>query len=257
MSALIHKTATIEADAQIDDTVCIGAYTVIGPNVSIGAHSKIGSHVVIKGDTTIGSNNQIFQFSSIGDIPQDKKYHGEKAVLVIGNNNVIREYCSINTGADKTIIGNNNCFMMNTHIAHDCRIGNDIVFVNGAMLAGHVEVRDYAIISASTKIHQFCRIGEYSFCRDASISQDVTPYVIAIGSPSPKTYGLNKIGLQRHGFSKELIDVLHRCYRQLIRNVHNKNETMQQIDVNEYATVYPEVKNLIDFIKSSKRGIVR
>ena len=250
--AKIHKTAVIDKTAEIDDDVTIAAYSFIGPNVVIGAGTQVMPHVVIDEGTCMGQNNKLFQFSSVGAAPQDKEYEGQGAKLVIGDNNIIREYCTINAGADpQTTIGDDNWFMAYVHIAHDCNIGNHTVFVNSATLAGHVEVGDYANVGAFTKVHQFCRIGAHSFNREATITKDLMPYFLAVGNPV-KLYGINKVGLRRHGFDQDLIEKLNHCYKLMSRMSVNK-EYMPRLT--EYARQYPEINVLIEFIRLSERGL--
>ena len=203
---MIDPTAIIHPESDIAPDVDVGPYTVIGKNVSVDSGTSIGSHVVIKGPTKIGPNNKIYHFCSIGDDPQDKKYHGEgDSILEIGSGNTFREYVSINRGTGegggKTIIGNNNWIMAYVHIAHDCIIGSNTIFANNATLAGHVTIDDYVILGGFTGVHQFCRIGGYSFSAISSvIVKDVPPYVLVSGNTA-KPSGLNREGLKRHGFS--------------------------------------------------------
>ncbi len=255
----IHSTAIIDPNSKIDPDVSIGAYSIIGPDVVIGKNTWIGSHVVINGPTKIGSGNRIFQFSSIGEIPQDKKYNGEQSELIIGNDNTIREYVTINRGTaldqGYTQIGNRNWIMAYVHIAHDCTIENDTVFANGATLAGHVTVENFAILGGFTLVHQFCRIGAHSFCAmGTAINRDFPPYLMASGNYA-KTHGLNKEGLRRRGFTEDCIKTLHKSYMLLVRSKGSKNENIAEIDV--LANKHPEVRTFFDFITSSKRGIVQ
>ena len=255
----IHSTAIVDSSAQLDTTVTIGPYSIIGPNVNIGENTWIGPHVVINGPTTIGMGNRIFQFSSIGDIPQDKKYQGEQSELFIGDNNTIREYVTINRGTKQdqgyTKIGSRNWIMAYVHIAHDCNVADDAIFANGATLAGHVNVEEFAILGGFTLVHQFCRIGAHSFCAmGTALNKDLPPYVMASGNYAT-THGLNKEGLRRRGFSEECIQALHKTYKLLIRNKSAKEENVLQ--VKELAKKYSEVQNFIDFIESSERGVVQ
>ena len=255
----IHPTSVIDSSVTIGAGVSVGPYTVIGPNVEIGANTQIGPHVVIQGPTIIGEGNKIFQFSSIGEIPQDKKYGGEASKLVIGDNNTIREFCTINRGtvADRgeTTIGNNNWIMAYVHIAHDCIIGNDTIFSNGASIAGHVTVDDFAVLGGFTLVHQFCHIGAHSFCgMGSALNKDLPPYMIASGNLA-KAFGLNKEGLRRRDFSEEVIQALHQAYKALIVS---KNSRAEQVDkIKDIASSYKEVANFINFIEQSKRGTVR
>jgi UDP-N-acetylglucosamine acyltransferase len=255
----VHTTAIIDPSAELDTNVTIGAYSVVGPDVKIGKNTTIGPHVVLSGPTTIGKNNRIFQFSSIGEIPQDRKYHGEKSELFIGDDNTIREYVTINRGTEEdqgfTKIGNRNWIMAYVHIAHDCNVENDIIFANGATLAGHVTVEDFAILGGFTLVHQFCRIGAHSFCAmGTALNRDLPPYLMASGNYA-STHGLNKEGLRRRGFSEECIQALHKSYKLLVRSKHSKKENID--DVEKLAEQFVEVKKFMDFILSSKRGITQ
>ncbi len=258
-SSGIHPTAIVDSSAEVDASASIGAYSIIGPGVKIGENTSIGPHVVIGGPTTIGAGNRIFQFSSIGEIPQDKKYHGENSELIIGDNNTIREYVTINRGTEEdqgyTKIGNRNWIMAYVHIAHDCNVENDITFANGATLAGHVTVEDFAILGGFTLVHQFCRIGAYSFCAmGTALNRDLPPYLIASGNYA-STHGLNKEGLHRNGFSEDCIKALHKTYKLLVRSKQSKSEN--QAEVKTLADQFPEVKHFMEFINSSKRGITQ
>ncbi len=255
----IHSTVIIDPSAQIDINVSIGPYSIIGPNVSIGKNTWVGPHVVINGPTRIGTGNRIFQFSSIGEIPQDKKYHGEPSELIIGDDNTIREYVTINRGTEEdqgyTKVGKRNWIMAYVHIAHDCNVGNDTTFANGATLAGHVTVEDFAILGGFTLVHQFCRIGAHSFCAmGTALNKDLPPYVMASGNYAT-THGLNKEGLRRRGFSEECINALHKSYKLLIRSKSSRNESILQVE--KLATEYPEVQKFLDFVVSSERGVVQ
>ncbi len=255
----IHPTAIIDPRAEIDSSVSIGAYSIVGAQVKIARNTIVGPHVVLSGPTTIGENNRIFQFSSIGEIPQDKKYHGENSELIIGEGNTIREYVTINRGTEEdqgfTRVGDRNWIMAYVHIAHDCNVNNDITFANGATLAGHVTVEDFAILGGFTLVHQFCHIGEHSFCAmGTALNRDLPPYVMASGNYAT-SHGLNKEGLKRRGFSEECIQALHKSYKLLVRNKHSRNESKAEVD--KLAADFPEVKKFMNFIASSKRGIVQ
>ena len=261
---MIHETAIIDPSARLGGGVSIGAYGIIGANVEIGDNTHISSHVVVKGRTYIGRNCLIHQFASLGDAPQDKKYTGEESELFIGDDNVIREYCTINrgtaNGGGKTVIGAGNWLMAYSHVAHDCVIGDHVVFSNGASVAGHVVIGDYAILSAFVLVHQFCRVGRYSFIGPATVlTQDLTPFTLASGNPA-KTYSLNKEGLKRRGFSPALITALRGCYRELVRKPRAgsaADSEQQSFDLATLAKKYPEVKEFAQFVKSSQRGILR
>ncbi len=255
--SVIDKTAVIDPSAKIAKNVVIGPYSVIGPDVEIGEGTWIGPHVVITGPTRIGRDNKIFQFSSIGEMPQDLKYCGEKTWLEIGDRNQIREFCTFNRGTvqDKsyTRIGNDNLFMAYVHIAHDCEIGNHTIFANNASLAGHVQVEDYAILSGFSGVFQFCRVGAYSFAATNSvIIKDVPPFVKVSGYYA-KPFGLNTVGLQRHGVSKEALSELRRAYKIIYRNGLTMAKAIEELQ--EMQSI--EVKRLIKFIETSAAGIVR
>ncbi|MDW3095203.1 MAG: acyl-ACP--UDP-N-acetylglucosamine O-acyltransferase [Gammaproteobacteria bacterium] len=257
--AEIHPTAIIDPSSKVAAGVSVGPYTVIGPGVEIGANTTIGPHVVIQGPTKIGEENTIFQFSSIGEIPQDKKFAGEDSQLIIGNNNTIREFCTINRGthADQgsTIIGNDNWIMAYVHIAHDCVIGDRTIFSNGASIAGHVIVDDYAVLGGFTLVHQFCHIGAHSFCgMGSALNKDLPPYMMASGNLA-KAFGLNKEGLRRREFSEDVIHALHQAYKALIVS---KNSRVEQFEkVKDIAEEYSEVREFVKFIENSQRGTVR
>ena len=257
--AAIHPTAVIDASVRVSSGVSIGPYSVIGAQVEIGENTSIGPHVVIQGPTKIGEENQIFQFSSIGEIPQDKKFVGEDSQLVIGNNNTIREFCTINRGTNadqgSTIIGNDNWIMAYVHIAHDCVIGDGTIFSNGASLAGHVMVDDYAVLGGFTLVHQFCHIGAHSFCgMGSAINKDLPPYMMASGNLA-KAFGLNKEGLRRREFSEDVIQALHQAYKALIVSKNTRVEQFEKIkDISEQ---FSEVREFVEFIENSQRGTVR
>jgi UDP-N-acetylglucosamine acyltransferase len=258
---MIDQRAIVAKNAKIAPNVIIGPYAIIGGDVEIDEGTHIGPHAVIEGKTKIGKNNKIFQFASIGAVPQDKKYKGENTTLEIGDNNIIREFCTMNLGTVQgggvTKIGNGNLFMNYVHIAHDCIVGNEIVFSNNASLAGHVIVADYVVFGGFVKVAQFVRIGAYSFfIGGASISKDILPYVIAGGDvDSAKLYGLNLIGLKRAGFSEQTLACLKEAYNIILR----KQLTVIQA-ISELETMLqkcPEVQLFIDLLKQSERGILR
>ena len=256
----IHPTAVLSTEAHISEGVEIGPYTVIGPDVHIGKNTVIGSHVVVDAHTDIGEGCRIFQFSSIGATPQDLKFKGEKTRVVIGNNNTIREYVTINraTAADigVTIIGNNNLLMAYCHVAHNCKLGNNIVMANAANLAGHIHVENHAIIGGLTGIHQFTRIGAHCIIGGASaVSKDVPPFVMASGNYA-KLYGLNIIGLKRRGFKEETIQALKKAYRIVFRSSLLLSVAIAKVKAE--VDDIPEVRQFIEFIETrSARGISR
>ncbi len=257
---MIDKQAIIDPSAKIAENVTIGPWTIVGANVEIGEGSWIGSHVVIKGPTRIGRHNKIYQFASVGEDPQDKKYQGEDTLLEIGDNNVFRECCTINRGTVQaggvTRIGNDNLFMAYVHIAHDCIIGDHTIFAVHASLAGHVIVQDYAIFSGFSGVHQFCTIGAHSFLGGGTlVGKDILPYIIAHGGHEAKASGLNTEGLKRRGFSNETINHLRRAYKIIFRSNLTVAQALEQL--NEMLVECPEVKLMIDVLQQSSRGILR
>jgi len=256
---MIHPSAIVHPNAKIGSEVEIGPYSIIGEHVEIGDGTWVGPHVVLEGHTRIGRENRIFQFSSLGGIPQDKKYAGEPTRLEIGDRNTIREYCTFNTGtvqdAGVTRVGDDNWIMAYVHFAHDCQVGNNTVFANGASLAGHVHVGDWAILGGFCGVRQFVRIGAHSFVDAfAVLLQDLPPYVIAGGSPAvPRT--INSEGLRRRGFSTEAIAAIKQAYRFLYRKNLSLAEAREQITA--LAADHAEVQPLADFIGVTGRGLVR
>lgn len=256
---MIHATAIISPAAELAADVTVGPYSVIGPQVRIGAGTVIGAHVVIKGPTTMGAGNQVFQFASIGDDPQDKKYAGEPTRLEIGDRNTIREYCSIHRGtaqdAGTTRIGHDNWLMAYTHIAHDCQLGNGVIMSNNATLAGHVHVEDFAILSGFCAVHQFCRIGAHAFIGGLSgVTRDVLPFMMVAGHP-PEPRGINQEGLKRRGFSTEQLRSLKEAYRVLYRSGLRLVEAREQLVA--MAAASAEVRAIVEFLDGSERSIVR
>jgi len=255
----IHPTALVDPGVQLSKGVQIGPYTIIKSDVTIGENTIIGSHVVIDSHTDIGANCRIFQFSSIGAAPQDLKYRGEETRVIIGDNNVIREFVTINrsTTADigMTKIGNNNLLMAYCHVAHNCRLGNFVVMANAANLAGHIDVEDYAIIGGLTGVHQFTRIGTHAFIGGASaVAQDVPPYVTASGNRA-KLYGLNVVGLKRKGFSEETLHALKQTYRIIFRSSLTLKKAIEKVRAE--VPDLPEVRHMVEFIERSERGVTR
>lgn len=256
---MIHETAIIDESAVIASEVQIGPYSIIGADVEIKAGTVIGPHVVVKGPTTIGKDNRIFQFASIGEDPQDLKFHGEKSRLDIGDRNTIRECVTMHRGTEEdrsiTQVGNDNLFMAYVHIAHDCIIGNNIIFANNATLAGHVVVEDYAILGGFTAVHQFTRLGAYCFTGFATaLDRDVLPYFTVAGNRA-KARGINKEGLVRKQFTPETIRALQETYKILVKS---KGTLMEKLErVSELAAKHPEVRQVIDFMDKSERGWTR
>lgn len=255
----IHPQAIVDPSAIIGANVEIGPWTMIGPNVEIGDNTQIMSHVVIKGPTKIGKNNRIFQFSSVGEECQDKKFAGEPTCLEIGDNNIIRESCTIHRGTTQdqgiTKIGSGNLLMAYVHVAHDCVIGNDSIFANATTIAGHVHIADNVILGGGTMVHQFCKIGQHSMSAGGSIVlRDIPAYVMASGQ-SASAHGLNTEGLKRRGFSPELILTLKRAYKVVYRKGLKLSEALEELS--SVADETPEVAVFIDSIKNSNRGIIR
>lgn len=258
--AKIHSTAVVDSDARLDSDVEVGPYAVIGPSVSIGAGTSIGPFSRVDGPTTIGERNRLVGHVTMGTEPQDFKYTGERTQLVIGNDNIFREFCSVNRGTSGgggiTRVGSDNYFMISSHIAHDCEVGSHVVFANAGTLAGHVEVGDHATIGAFSAIHQYCRVGEHAFIGGFTVAtQDVLPYVKTVGNRPAKTYGINTIGLQRRGFPPETVEALQKAYRWLTRSKLKLEEALSKIE-NELSP-FPEARYLAEFIRGAKRGIVR
>ena len=256
----IHPTAIISPEARLGEDIEIGPYAVIEGKVSLGDGCYVGPHAVVKGPTNIGNNCRIYQFASVGEIPQDLKFKGEETTLVIGDGNVIREYVTINRGTvgggGQTKIGNGNFIMSYVHIAHDCILGDYNILANVATLAGHVTIENFSIIGALSAVHQFARIGSYSFISGMTgVSLDVPPYVKAAGSRS-KLYGLNTIGLRRHDFPEETILALKKAYRLIFRSKLKMAEGINQIE-NDPIGKIEAVQKFVDFLKTTKRGICR
>ncbi|MFO7275619.1 MAG: acyl-ACP--UDP-N-acetylglucosamine O-acyltransferase [Pseudomonadota bacterium] len=256
---MIDPRAIVSPKAELAPDVTVGAYSIIGDDVVIGPGTVIGPHVVINGPTRIGANNRIFQFASIGDAPQDKKYRGEPTRLEIGDRNVFREFCTVNRGTahDKgvTRIGNDGLFMAYTHVAHDCQIGNNVILANCATLGGHVHLGDWVIMGGLTAIHQFCKIGAHAFIAGGAIvTRDVPPYVMAAGYPA-EPHSVNTEGLRRRGFSPEQIRNIRNAYRILYRSDLRLVDAVARLK--ELAATQPEIREFVEFIESSTRSLVR
>ncbi|MEI7917390.1 MAG: acyl-ACP--UDP-N-acetylglucosamine O-acyltransferase [Methylophilaceae bacterium] len=255
----IHPTAIVDSKAELADDVKIGAFSIIGPDVKIDTGTTIGPHVIINGHTAIGKHNTVFQFSSLGEAPQDKKYQGEPTKLQIGDYNTIREFCTFNRGTtqDKgvTKIGNHNWIMAYVHIAHDCHVHNNTILANNSSLAGHVDLYDHAILGGFTLIHQFCKIGEHVITAVGSVVfKDIPPYVTASGYDA-NPHGINSEGLKRRGFSAESISNIKRAYKILYRQSLTLEEA--KIALSEQALAAPELNLLVEFLAQSTRGIIR
>ena len=256
---MIDARAVVSPQAQVAPDVEIGPYSIIGADVSIDSGTWIGPHAVIKGPAKIGKNNKIFQFASIGEDPQDKKYKGERTWLEVGDRNVFREFCTINRGTvlDRgvTRIGNDNLFMSYSHVGHDCTLGDHIVMANVATLAGHVEIGNCANLGGLSAVHQYCNIGAYSFiANNGAVTRDVPPYVLAVGQPA-EPHSVNVVGLERRGFTPEQILNIRRAYRILYRSKLKLDQALEKLE--EAAASQAEIRPFVDFIKRSTRSIVR
>ncbi len=256
---MIHPSAIVAPGAQLAAGVTVGPYSIIGAQVEVGEGTTIGPHVVIEGCTRIGRNNRIFQFASLGAEPQDKKYAGEPTAVEIGDGNTIREFVTINRGtvqdAGATRVGDDNWIMAYVHFAHDCQIGSHTIFANACELAGHVHVGDWAILGATTLVHQYVHIGAHSFTGMGTyLPQDLPPYVTAAGNTA-KPYGINSEGLKRRGFDAAAINAIKRAYRTLYRAGLGLEEARQALEAQ--AAEAPQVRLLVDFIARSSRGILR
>ena len=255
----VHPSALVDPGARLAHDVAIGPYSIVGPEVQIGEGSWVGAHVVLDGRTRIGRNNRIFHFASIGGPPQDKKYGGEPSMVEIGDGNTIREYVTINRGtaldAGATRIGDDNWIMAYVHFAHDCQIGSHTIFANACQLAGHVTVGDWAILGATTLVHQFVHIGAHAFTGMGSyLPQDLPPYVMAAGNTA-RPYGINSEGLKRREFSSAALSGLKTAYRTLYRSGLALEEARRQLE--EQSQTCPEVRLIVDFLGKSSRGILR
>lgn len=264
MTYLIHPTAIIEPGAELDTNVTVGPYAIIGANVKINAGTSIGAHSEIKGHTTIGCDNTIASFAALGGPPQDMKYQGEPTRLEIGDRNTIREFTTIHTGTIQdqgvTRIGNDNWIMAYVHIAHDCQIGNHTIFASNAQVAGHVQVGDWAILGGMSGIHQFVRIGAHAMLGGASaLVQDIPPFVIAAGNKAVP-YGINIEGLKRRNFEPATIHVLKKAYRLLYKSgfaLDQAKQALQDLLSGQTEQAHTQLKEFIDFVSSSERGVIR
>lgn len=257
---MIHPTAIIAAGANLDPTVKVGPYAVIGEHVSIGAGTSVGPHAVIEGRTEIGADNQIFQFASVGAIPQDLKFHGEESTLKIGDRNRVREFVTIHLGTEDgggvTTVGNDCLFMAYSHVAHDCIVKDHVILANGATLAGHVEVDDFTILGGLSAVHQFTRIGCHVMASGGSmIAQDVAPYSIVQGDRA-STVGINLTGLKRRGYTAEAMAHVKQMYKIVFRSNLKLEDAIQKIE-EDFSTEAEEVAIYLDFLKKSQRGLAR
>jgi UDP-N-acetylglucosamine acyltransferase len=257
---MIHETAMVHPTAEVADGVEIGPYSIIGEHVIIGEGTRIGPHVCIDKWTMIGTGCQIYQYASLGTPPQHLRYNGEETYVIVGNNNIIREFVTVNRGTPfgngKTVLGDENFIMAYAHIAHDCIIGNRIIMASYAGLAGHVEIEDYAVVGGMVAIHQYVRIGTHAFIGGgSSIGMDIPPYVTASGIRA-KLYGINIVNLQRSNFSAEAIKGLRKAYKLLFRSHITLEEALQKVEADPVFSL-SEVRHLVEFIKGTKRGVTK
>jgi UDP-N-acetylglucosamine acyltransferase len=256
---LIDPRAIIDPSAKLAKGVSVGPWSIIGPDVEIGENTEISSHVVIRKSTRIGRDNKIFQFSSVGEDCQDKKYKGEKTFLDIGDRNVIREGCTLNRGtvqdAGITRVGSDNLLMAYVHIPHDCIVGDNCILANNVALAGHVQIGDWAILGGYTLVHQFCKIGAHAFCGTGSVVLKDVPAYVTVNGNSASPHGTNSEGLKRRGFSADAIAAIKRAYRITYRNGLTLDKALEELD--ELAVTHPEVIPFIESLRTSTRGIVR
>jgi UDP-N-acetylglucosamine acyltransferase len=256
---MIDPRAIVHPKAELADDVKVGPFTVIGAEVQIDSGTEIGPHVVINGPTVIGKDNVVYQFSSIGEDPQDKKYSDEPTRLEIGDRNVIREFCTMHRGTQQdqglTLIGSDNLFMAYTHVAHDCVIGDHVIMANGASIAGHVHLGDHAILGGFTLVHQFTQIGEYSFsAMGSAITQDIPPFVMVGGRPT-RPHGINSVGMERNGKSPEVIRQIRQAYKILYKNNLRLEDAIEEME--GMAGESNELSNMVSFLRNVTRGILR
>ena len=256
---MIDPRAIVHLNAELADDVKVGPFSIIGAEVQIDSGTEIGPHVVIKGPTAIGKDNTIYQFSSIGEDPQDKKYADEITRLEIGDRNVIREFCTIHRGTQQdqglTLIGSDNLLMAYTHVAHDCVIGDHVIMANGASIAGHVHVGDHAILGGFTLVHQFTQIGEYSFsAMGSAITQDIPPFVMVGGRPT-RPHGINSVGMERNGVPPEVIRQIRKAYKILYKNNLRLEDAIEEME--DMAGESNELSNMVSFLRNVTRGILR
>ena len=259
MTASVHPTAIIHPEAKLDATVEVGPYAVVGAHVTLGPGCWVGPHAVIEGHTTVGARNRIFQFASVGAVPQDLKYAGEPTELVIGDDNQIREFTTMHIGTvgggGVTRVGNTNLFMAYSHVAHDCVVGNHCILANGATLAGHVTLQDHVILGGLSAVHQYTRVGDFGFVAGgAMVVMDIAPYCTVQGDRA-ELVGLNTVGLQRAGYSDGQIERVKDAYKILFRSKLGLQEALAKLDA-AHGT-HSEIQTLLTFIRSSHRGVIR
>lgn len=256
----IHPHAVIAPGAKLAPGVQVGAFAVVGAGVELGEGCILHPHAIVQGPSKIGRDNVFHPFGTIGGDPQDLKFHGEPTELIVGDANTFREYATVSRGTlgggGKTTIGSRNLFMAYSHVAHDCHVGNDTIFANGATLAGHVTVEDFVALGAFSPVHQFCRIGRYAYIGASTvITQDVPPFSRVVTQRETTCYGVNSIGLERKGFGPERLRALQRAYRLLLRSKRNTSQALAEM--RETLADSPDVRELIQFIETSERGIVK
>jgi len=257
--ARIHPTALVDATAELGDDVEVGAFSIVGPQVRVGAGTVIGPHVVLTGRTSLGARNRVFQFTSLGEIPQDRKYGGEPTTTTIGDDNVFREFVTVNAGTAQdrgdTAIGDGNLFLAYTHVAHDCVVANRTLFSNNAQIAGHVRIGDWVVLGAYSGVHQFCRVGAHAMlAAGAIVLQDVPPFVTAAGYPA-KPHGTNNEGLRRRGFTADDILAVRRAYKTLYREGRTLDDAKAELVA--ASRTAPALAALVDFLAETGRGIIR
>jgi len=257
--ARIHPTALVDATAELADDVEVGAFSIVGPKVRLGAGTVIGPHVVLTGRTSLGARNRVFQFTSLGEIPQDRKYGGEPTTTTIGDDNVFREFVTVNAGTAQdrgdTAIGDGNLFLAYTHVAHDCVVANRTIFSNNAQIAGHVRIGDWVVLGAYSGVHQFCRVGAHAMlAAGAIVLQDVPPFVTAAGYPA-KPHGTNNEGLRRRGFTADDILAVRRAYKTLYREGRTLDDAKAELVA--ASRTAPALAALVDFLAETGRGIIR
>ncbi|MCK4404767.1 MAG: acyl-ACP--UDP-N-acetylglucosamine O-acyltransferase [candidate division Zixibacteria bacterium] len=254
----IHPTAIIHKDVKLADDVCVGPFSIINEGAEIGGGTEIGSHVLIDSGTIIGRNCKIHHGAVLGTLPQDLKFQGEKTFVTVGDDTVIREYATINRGTEyrgKSVVGKDCFIMAYAHIAHDCLLGDHVILANSVNLAGHIEIGDFAIIGGVVPVHQFVKIGAHSIVGGGfRVQKDVCPYALVAGYPL-KTTGLNRIGLQRRGFSEKTMQILEKTFRVLFKSKLNTSQAIERIKTE--VELVPEVQTILDFIVKSERGIIK
>jgi UDP-N-acetylglucosamine acyltransferase len=256
---VIDPRAIVSPKAELASDVSVGAFSIIGPDVEVGSGTIIGPHVVVKGPTKIGAGNRVFQFASIGDAPQDKKYNGEPTRLEIGDHNVFREFCTVNRGTTKqegvTRVGSHNLFMSYSHVAHDCAVGSHVVMANCATLGGHVQLGDWVIMGGFSGVHQFCKVGAHAFiANNTAVTRDVPPYIMAVGQPA-EPHSVNSEGLKRRGFTPDTIRNIKNAFRILYRSDLPLDSAVERLEA--LAAEQPELKSFVEFIGTSTRSLVR